>query len=226
MKVIFLIIGKYTTDQSSHGCGSNAIMASVSNPTINPEVLDIVEAARRVEPEKLKEAKIVLRVFGIPEELLEEERASNVYGLIKLAKDYLPDAIPDNDEARTFIFHIFEKLGHRLQELPEESLKRIYALEKYERIDMCLTVIKFVKELEDIDYDLLQYYVADQLKVAAGSIEDRNDLIGYVFNEGDLSQPNSLYEVATVFNCQSLFSDYCTRHGVEKPGKTCMFWIM
>ena len=196
-------------------------MASENNSVSKHE--DLVKAARLVEPEKLKEAKIVLRVFGISDELLEKDSASNVCGLIELVKE---NAIPDNDDARTFIFHIFEKLGHRLQELPEESLKRIYDLEKYERMDMCLTVIKFVKELEDIDYDLLRDYVADQLKVAPGSIEDRNDLIGYVFNEGDLSQPNSLYEVATVFDCQSLFSDYCTRHRMEKPGKTCMFWIM
>ena len=181
---------------------------------IKSRACSLLGPSREIDSVYIEELKILCYALGVPRRALENK--SELNELVSCVWD----SLGDDEEAITFTYHALKELGVCIKGL-EKHLQPGYDLrKKYPEVDYRLTVIGLVNDLgSEDDYKILRDFVCSVLRVSYGRIKNRTTLIDYIFSEGThhIADLTFIYEVATSFNRESIFVEYCNRHNLRVP---------
>ncbi len=180
------------------------------------DALPMLAASRLISDNELGQLKMV--VSGL-------DRTSRIRGVNTFSgvDRYIKDILVQPKDATTFVYHVLKALGMNrcAEQMDENHLLPDYELRtRHPAVDCRLVVLKFLGDLEKVDYKELLEWFCTAFGVSPDRYKEIWQLADAMFHEGLIvDDVTTIYKIAATFNRQSLFSTYCKRHGIEEPGE-------
>ena len=190
-----------------------------NSPELDESELALLKLSRRIDIFYIHQLKVVLSGLNITKTRTNQKSALNdLFGCVK-------EKIPDKKEALTFLCQVLEILGWRdLKDLKPCILSpaNYDTRTRYKGVDIRLTVLQFVHNLKECDFEILRACVCSHCGVSVDRIENRAILVEVIFDEvikqGKDVHVTLIYHIARCFNREQFILEYCKRHSISLPG--------